>query len=137
MAKTEAIAFGDFMSGDYKRKRKTLKDVSKYAVTVPAALLPIGLSKVSAAPSGEVVTANAVSDAIKERIASAFDPVVELLVAISLPIASVMVTGGALMVMIGMNDRGYGLLMKAGIGYVLVQMSPLFIDLLAGVGSAV
>ncbi|UOQ93431.1 hypothetical protein MUO14_24195 [Halobacillus shinanisalinarum] len=135
MAKTEAIPFGDFMSGDYKRKKKDFKKVSKYGLVLPAALLP--LSKVSAAPTGEVVAANAVSDAIKGQIVNAFDPVVELMIALSLPIAGVMITGGALMVMIGMNDRGYGLLMKAGIGYVLVQMSPLFIDLLAGVGAAV
>ncbi|WP_079479735.1 hypothetical protein [Halobacillus salinus] len=137
MAKTEVIKFNDFMQGKTKTKKK--KRVP-YAATAPLALIPFTSNTAFAATDTvypAAIPANAVGDAIKGRIADAFDPLVEVMVAVSLPVASVMVTGGALLVMIGMNDKGYGLLMKAGIGYCLVQMSPLFIDLLAGVGEAI
>lgn len=78
-----------------------------------------------------------VSDVVKQKIISAFDPLVELMIALSLPISGVMLTGGALMILVGMKDMGFKLIMNAGLGYVLVQMSPLFIDLLAGVGAAI
>ncbi|SEH78741.1 hypothetical protein SAMN05192559_104116 [Halobacillus karajensis] len=139
MTKTEVIKFGDFMSGDYKQKRtKKTRKMGKYGITIPAAALPLGASKAFAS-TGEVeaVPVNVVGDSIRQGIANSFDPLIELMVAISLPIASVMVTGSALMIMIGMSEKGYGWLMKASLGYVLVQMSPLFINVLAGVGEAV
>lgn len=76
-------------------------------------------------------------EAAKQKIISAFDPLIDLIIALSLPISGVMLAGGALMIMVGMKDAGFKLIMNAGLGYVLVQMSPLFIQLLAGVGAAI
>lgn len=87
--------------------------------------------------SAEMIPVNGVSDVIKEKIISAFDPLIDLIIALSLPISGVMLAGGALMIMVGMKDAGFKLIMNAGLGYVLVQMSPLFIQLLAGVGAAI
>jgi hypothetical protein len=153
MKRTETIKFGDFLSGEYKgkgkgverhtgRNKKDLKMIAKSAVAIPV----IGhmLTKGSLAfasdgsiPTGEVVAVGAMSDAVKAKIVHAFDPLIELMVGISLPIAGVMLTGGALMIMVGQKDLGFKLIMNSALGYVLVQMSPLFIDLLAGVGSAI
>lgn len=58
------------------------------------------------------------------------------IVDLSLPIASVILTGAALMVMLNQKERGYSMMMEASIGYVLIQMIPLFIKLLAGIGAA-
>ncbi|MBM7681918.1 hypothetical protein JOD43_002090 [Pullulanibacillus pueri] len=35
------------------------------------------------------------------------------------------------------KEKGYQYMMNAAIGYVLVQMLPLFIDLLSSIGSAI
>jgi hypothetical protein len=153
--KPETIKFGDFMSGEYKHKgkgRKTphgpisndLGTVLKWGTVIPivghlttkGTLAMASTGETVTIPAGEAVTTMA-SGAVMEKIAHAFDPLIDLMVGISLPIAGVMLTGGALMIMIGQKELGYRLIMNCSLGYVLVQMSPLFIDLLAGVGSAI
>jgi uracil phosphoribosyltransferase len=149
--RTETIQFGDFMSGEYKHKRKPVKtshgatwkesDVLKWGSIIPVSLLggaiPAMASTGSAIPSGEVVAVGAISEAAKAKIIHVFDPLIELMIGLSLPIAGVMLTGGALMIMIGQKDMGMKLIMNSALGYVLVQMSPMFLDLLAGIGSAI
>ncbi|WP_181349376.1 hypothetical protein [Thalassobacillus sp. CUG 92003] len=141
--RTKTVDFKDFMSGGVtapkanKNVNSRVKKAAKLGVLTPVALALPSRSFAEVSGSPDVIQANAVGDAIRTQITNAFDPIIDVMIALSLPIAGVMVTGGALLVMIGLNDKGYGLLMKAGIGYVLVQMSPLFIDLLAGVGQAI
>jgi uracil phosphoribosyltransferase len=149
--KAETIQFGDFMSGEYKHKRKPVKtpqratwkesDVLKWGSIIPVSLLggaiPAMASTGSTIPSGEVVAVGAISEAAKAKIIHVFDPLIELMIGLSLPIAGVMLTGGALMIMIGQKDMGMKLIMNSALGYVLVQMSPMFLDLLAGIGSAI
>jgi hypothetical protein len=156
MKRTESIKFGDFMSGEYKGKQKAekskigqfknlnVKALAKGAITIP--IVGHMFTKGSMAfasdgsvvvPVGEVVPVGAIAGSVTEKIIHAFDPLIELMVSLSLPIAGVMLTGGALMIMIGQKEMGFRLIMNSALGYVLVQMSPLFIDLLAGVGSAI
>jgi hypothetical protein len=157
--KAESIKFGDFMSGEYNRKREEkqrqnraiLKATTRVATlgivattTIPMLAVAIPMAGIQAMAStggtittGQVVAAGAMTDAVKERIVHAFDPLVDLMVALSLPIAGVMITGGALLVMIGQKDAGFKLIMNSSLGYVLVQMSPMLIDLLFGVGGAI
>lgn len=154
MKRTESIKFGDFMSGEYKDKQKgekrhtgenkaILKSVAKGAIAIPVlghmlkGSMAFASDGSTVIPSGEVIAVGAMSGAVKAKIVHAFDPLIELMVGISLPIAGVMLTGGALMIMVGQKDLGFKLIMNSALGYVLVQMSPLFIDLLAGVGSAI
>jgi len=73
----------------------------------------------------------------KEQILEAFDPLVELIQALSYPIASIMLTGGALLFMINQKDKGISLIQNASIGYILVQLMPLMMQLLIGIGGAV
>lgn len=155
MRRTEHIEFGAFMKNEYKDSRKGLKPlktenkamfkkVTKAAVTIPVVGHLISKGSMAMASDGSVVTqvpAKAIpamsSGEVMEKIAHAFDPLIDLMVGISLPIAGVMLTGGALMIMIGQKDMGFRLIMNSALGYVLVQMTPLFIDLLAGVGAAI
>lgn len=150
MKRTETIKFGDFMSGAYKEKQKPVKTsqrtnveqiahVLKWGAIIPVAgHIATKAQLAFAATNGpEIVAVEAMSGAVKAKIVHAFDPLIELMVGISLPIAGVMLTGGALMIMVGQKDLGFKLIMNSALGYVLVQMSPLFIDLLAGVGSAI
>lgn len=156
--RTETIKFGDFTSGEYKHKRKEVKTshapntgvlsvLAKGAVAIPfishlqskgSFALADGLDnpEIITIPDGGAVTAMAGGD-VMDKIAHAFDPLIELMVGISLPIAGVMLTGGALMIMVGMKEQGYKLIMNSALGYVLVQMSPLFISMLASVGKAI
>lgn len=163
--RTETIKFGEFMSGEYKRSQKAAeakiepmevaKGIAKATLLAtaiktiaPAAIVSIPIMLVAshavkAATAPVVVSpqaievAGTISDAAKSKIIHAFDPLVNLMVSLSLPIAGVMITGGCLMVLIGMKEKGYGLITNSSLGYVLVQMSPLLIDLLAGVGNAI
>jgi hypothetical protein len=86
---------------------------------------------------GEAIMVGAIPGAIKEKIVHSFDPLIDLMVGLSLPIAGVMLTGGALMILVGMKDRGMQLILNSSLGYILVQMSPLFISMLAGIGGAI
>lgn len=145
----------EFMNGSFKEKRKLPKlsgSKLEKMVWVPVAGLTVSAAvkiKAAAAATGavvangmpiggvEAVPVGAVSGAITNQVIHAFDPLVNLMVSLSLPIASVILTGAALMVMINQKEKGYSLMMQASVGYVLVQMIPLFIKLLAGIGAAI
>ena len=155
---TETIQFGEFMSGQYKNKAEQKKRkgrailkaattgtliVTASKVAIPAAIvtIPVMLATksmmVQAVPAAAAVpVAGVISDSVKAKIIHAFDPLVDLMVSLSLPIAGVMLTGGALMILIGQKEHGYKLILNSCVGYVLVQLSPMFLNLLAGVGAA-
>lgn len=163
----ETIKFGEFMGGEYKnkaeKKETILRPVLKVAqygaiytiaakvalpamvIAIPIALIVKTLPAMAATTTAVTVATQApvvvpvsiVSEAVKEKIVHAFDPLVDLMVGLSIPIAGVMVTGGALLVLIGQKDGGFKLIMNAALGYILVQLSPMFIDLLIGIGKAV
>lgn len=78
-----------------------------------------------------------VKGAAKEKIVEAFMPLVDMIQALSYPIALVMLTGGALMFMINQKDRGVTWIQNASIGYILVQLMPLMMNLLVGIGNTV
>jgi len=72
----------------------------------------------------------------KQAVIHAFDPLLELMVDLALPISGVILTSDALLILIGMKDKGFSLILNASLGYCIVQLSPLFISLLAEVGKA-
>ncbi|MCT6815015.1 MAG: hypothetical protein M3043_01255 [Lysinibacillus fusiformis] len=72
-----------------------------------------------------------------EILATALDPLVQILVAISFPIASVIMVGGCFFFMLGNSERAWNTIMNAGLGYVLIQMSPLFLEILRTLGEAI
>lgn len=152
----ESIKFSEFMSGEYQTKRDNKKAAHKrimkaatvgtVGILVTQSALPglIATSSLLYAPlkacaaenPPQVIEVGAIPEAAKEKIIHAFDPLTDLMVSLSLPIAGIMLTGGALMVMIGQKEAGYKLIFNSALGYILVQMTPMFIALLAGVGSA-
>jgi hypothetical protein len=73
----------------------------------------------------------------KEQIIEAFMPLVDMIQALSYPIALVMLSGGALLFMINQKDKGISLIQNASIGYILVQLMPLLMQLLVGIGNSV
>ncbi|MES1038928.1 hypothetical protein [Peribacillus simplex] len=142
--KIEAIKYSDYMGGQRFQERKSIKDIGGMlkkagAATVGAIMLakaPLALAAVEA-PQGLSVPASAVSGAVKQQVIHAFDPLVDLMMSLSLPIASVIITGASLMILMGFKERGYPMMFSASIGYCLVQLTPMFIKILAGVGGAI
>jgi hypothetical protein len=78
-----------------------------------------------------------IGGALKGKIMHAFDPLIDLIVSLSYPVAGVMIAGGCLFIMVGSRDRGMQLLQNAAIGYLLMQLTPLMLDLLVGIGGSV
>jgi|GEM_PF-2221301 len=102
--------------------------------TLPLAMAPF--TKVQTASAHEVVTAAATSD-MYDKMVTAFDPLIVLVQSLAYPIATVVVLGGAIMVMIGQKEKGYSLMMSAGLGYVLVNMTPMILNILVDAMKAV
>ena len=70
-------------------------------------------------------------------LAHALDPVIDILVALSFPIASVIIVGACFFFMLGNPEKAWGMIQNAGLGYVLIQVSPLILNVLKQVGNAV
>lgn len=121
---------------------------NKFQATNSSTLLPVNVpvqqpleSMVAQMPS--IVPVNAVgqpvgiiADKSLEILATALDPLVQVLVAISFPIASVISVGACFYFMFGNSEKAWNTIMNAGLGYCLIQMSPLFLDILRTVGES-
>lgn len=96
------------------------------------AQLPTNLSS-----TPEMIPTGFIADTSLEMLANVLDPVVQILVAISFPIASVIMIGACFFFMFGNSEKAWSMIMNAGLGYVLIQLSPLFLEILRQVGEAV
>lgn len=106
---------------------------------------------IAASPSAQIIPVNApapvidtmpsptglVADRSLEMLATVLDPVIDILVAISFPVASVIMVGACFFFMFGNSEKAWSMIMNAGLGYVLIQVSPLFLEILRKVGEAV
>jgi nitrate reductase NapE component len=156
----KTISFNDFMTGDYKRKDKEKRQrrISKTTKLASAALLPLATCgavgtmgfamKAFAMTTNTAVTVStpiAVEATAKEwmgeqalsTLAHVLDPVVDILVALSFPIASVVIVGSCFLFMFGNSEKAWTGIQNAGLGYVLIQVSPLILNVLKQVGNAV
>jgi len=77
-----------------------------------------------------------IADKSLEMLATILDPVVQVLVAISFPVASVIMAGACFFFMFGNSEKAWSIIMNAGLGYV-IQMSPLFLEILRTIGEAI
>lgn len=157
--KTKTIKFNDFMSGEYKQieKQKRKARIQKTTKLASAALLPLAtggaVGTLSFAMTAMAATTNAIpvsapiaveasakewmSEATLSTLAHVLDPLVDIMVALSFPIASVIIVGSCFFFMFDKAEKGFDSIMKAGLGYVLIQVSPLILDVLKQVGNAV
>ncbi len=76
-----------------------------------------------------------IADASLTAITTILDPIINLLVAISFPIASVIVVCSFFLIMLGNQEKAFDMMMKAGLGYILIQLSPMLLNILKSVGS--
>ncbi|MDF2068018.1 hypothetical protein [Bacillus sp. Cr_A10] len=70
-------------------------------------------------------------------LANILDQLISIMVAISFPIASVIMLGGAFFFILGYTEKAWQTIFNAGYGYAIIQMSPLFLEILRKVGEAV
>lgn len=145
------LSFNDFMSGDYKvreiDRNKKLKRLAKKA------LLPIAtggtVGALSFIMSGLALAAPVVPVAVEAStkqwmgeqtlslLSHALDPVVDILVALSFPVASVVIVGACFFFMLGNSEKAWTMIQNSALGYVLVQVSPLIHNVLKKVGEVV
>lgn len=131
--------------GAWKEIRRRFNHPAVKAVVgfaVPIALLahglpPIGITSAFASAVPDAIPAVGIPDGAKDMILHAFDPLIQLIQSLAYPIAGVMIAGGCLFVMVGNRDRGMAMLQNAAIGYILVQLSPMLLKLLVGIGSSI
>lgn len=70
---------------------------------------------------------------IQSKMMTAFDPLLQLIQSAAYPIALSVVLGGAIFVIIGNSDRGFSMISKASMGYILISVLPMIFDVLADV----
>jgi hypothetical protein len=152
--KTQTIKFNDFMTGEHKKPKKKAKVQKAVKIAsglaLPLALgspigLALGVTKVLASTNESVPVVAAVPVGASEwmgektlsALAHALDPIVDILVALSFPVASVIIVGACFFFMFGNSEKAWSTIQNAGLGYVLIQVSPLILDVLKQVGNAV
>ncbi len=84
----------------------------------------------------EMIPTGFIAETSLSMLATVLDPLIQILVAISFPIASVIMVGACFFFMLGNSEKAWQTIFNAGLGYVLVQMSPLFLNILKGIGKA-
>lgn len=138
--KTQTISIRDFMSGEYK-ENKSKKDYGKIVRRVGTSIaIPLVMAKPAFAQSVEAVPVSAtqvIGEKTLEVIAHALDPLIDLMVALSFPIASVVMLGACFFFMFGQSDRAWSGIMNAGLGYILINLMPLLLNILKEVGNAI
>lgn len=111
-----------------KSVSKTKTKVSKFPKLslIPLTTAPLLSATVVGAESIESLP----SQGVRDKMMDAFDPLIELIQGMAYPVAMVVVLGGAIFVMIGNSDKGFGMMQKAGLGYLLVMIAPMVLDVL-------
>jgi hypothetical protein len=155
----KTIAFNEFMSGEFKvkekaKKKKVFKRTVSAATSISIPLMltgslgavGLGLAGVKAfasttpIPAGEAVPVTAsewMGEKTLSMLSHVLDPVVDVLVALSFPVASVVIVGACFFFIFGNAEKAWSMIQNAGLGYVLIQVSPLILNVLKQVGSAV
>ncbi|WP_102692350.1 pilin [Rummeliibacillus pycnus] len=97
--------------------------------------IPVTSDHITAIPTGAV--SEHIASTSLDVLTTILDPVIQILVAISLPIASVIMIGSLFWFMFGKAEKAWSMIMNAGFGFVLIQLSPLFLKILHQLGNAV
>lgn len=120
---------GDVTKFEFKEEvRESLGVLTAFSL-IPLATKPfLSAKQVFAA---DAVPVNAINTTeMYDKMLHAFDPLIALIQALAYPVAMVVVLGGAIMVMINQKEKGFGMMQTAGLGYVLVQMTPMVLNIL-------
>jgi len=109
--------------------RKFMRNEHKKEVKPPT----MSLIPVATAPlwSGVVVSAESATEAsIQTKMMSAFDPLLQLIQGIAYPVALSVILAGGLFVIIGNKEKGFDMISKSAMGYMLITVLPMIFDVL-------
>ncbi|MGM0903035.1 MAG: hypothetical protein ACQEXB_18300 [Bacillota bacterium] len=139
--KTQSMFFSEFMRGENKEPKeksnstKVIKKVgTSSAVPLVAAKPAFASGAVEAVPAG---ASQYIGETTLEIIAHALDPLVDLMVALSFPVCSVIIVGSCFFFMLGKSERAWSGIQNAGLGYILIQIMPMLLKVLKEIGSAI
>lgn len=90
----------------------------------------MSLMPLAVAPLFHTVTAHAAEQTIQAKMMTAFTPIIDLIQGMAYPIAMVVVLGGSVMLMVGNKEKGFSMMQTAGLGYVVVMIAPMILDVL-------
>lgn len=113
--KTVSYSIGEFMQGEHKIEKKAPK----------MSLIPL-----AAAPLIPTVAHAETAVSVQGKMMTAFTPIIDMIQGLAYPVAMVVVLGGAIFVMIGNSEKGFSMMQKAGMGYLLVMVAPMILDVL-------
>jgi hypothetical protein len=145
-------SISEFMRGAHHQEQPNM-DFSKFKAAAVGSMIPLVLSSkafaaesvsscgqtlaVTAAP--QAIPASGVADKAMGEVIAAFahlfDPIIDLMIAISFPVASAMIVWKIFMGFFKDQGEIWEGIGKISLVYVLVQMSPIFIKILKGLGS--
>jgi hypothetical protein len=132
----ESMSIKEFMNREERQQPVTSGSMIKKIVTT--SVLPLAVFTPSIAFAAEVGRVERyVNGELYARVVHAFEPIIGLVQALSYPIGLVVMLGGGLFVMIGNKEKGFDMIAKAGIGYLLVQSLPVLMDLLVEIAKAI
>ncbi|GAB6875546.1 hypothetical protein [Thermaerobacter litoralis] len=107
------------------------------AVLVAAAAgLGSRLAEASLPPGPMPVPLPAAGLATTDMVMRAFDPLINLVQALSYPLCFLLLSAGCLLIMAGYRARGLDMIRWAAVGYILVQLAPAIMRVLVDVGMA-
>jgi hypothetical protein len=154
MRKQETLNFKDFMSGQYKGvKKKSVKKAAIIGTLIPLAFAPKAFAAEQSSECIQAVTATpqaipvgwfsegaskageAAGKEIVSAMAQIFDPIITIIIHISLPVAGIMILWKLFMSYFrdtGDTWEGIG---KIALNYCIIQMFPLFLNILKGLGA--
>lgn len=138
VAKVQSMSISQFMSGQHKKKRPRLGTAAKTSISLP--IVGALSTKYAFAAETEAIPAGAadwMGEKTLQALAHVLDPVVDIMVALSFPVASVIIVGACFFFMLGNSERAWGTITNASLGYVLIQVSPLILNVLKQIGNAV
>lgn len=84
---------------------------------IPLAVAPFVPTKAFAADS-------------QAKVMEAFTPIINLIQDLAYPVAMICVLAGGIFVMIGSQDKGFSMITRSSLGYCLVMLLPMFMDIL-------
>lgn len=135
--RTQSMTIGEFMDRKPVVKKNIAKKLAKVAapVVVPFTFVTHAHAEESVAAGGAV--SSYIGEATLNTLAHALDPVSEILIALSFPIASVLVLANCFYFMFGQPDKAWSRIQGVGLGYCLIRMLPLFLEILKSVGDSI
>lgn len=109
---------------------ETASVITTTPIAEPVTLTPIAVNAI-AQPT------NIVGDTALAALTTVLDPIVNIMVAVSFPLASVIFVGSGFFFMLGQQERAWDMIFKCAMGYIFIQLSPLLLDILKNLGSLV